>query len=204
MIEVFDIDLSIFGAGIQRLHGYESGFQTADNGITITPIPIVYNGNNYLPAPISTEGFEVSSKGLPTPQITIGNVLGQIGALVKLHDGLQGATVTRTKLAQMPINHAFTSADVLGLPDVYIIDRPTNHTSRSITFDLKSIFDLNSLKLPKRVIFQYSCSWIYKSAQCGYIGTLPTCSRTTKACEAHFGQGQPLSFGGFPGVDRVQ
>lgn len=204
MIEIFDINLSIFGAGIQRLHGYESGSQTSDGGITISSIPIVYNNNNYIAAPITTEGFEVSSKGLPTPQITIGNVLGQIGALVKLHDGLQGATVTRTKLVQMPITHRFTSADVLGLPDVYIIDRPTNHTSRSITFDLKSIFDLNSLKLPKRVIFQHSCSWIYKSAQCGYIGNLATCKRTTQDCEAHFGNGRPLNFGGFPGVDRVQ
>lgn len=204
MIEVFDIDLTIFGAGIQRLHGYEAGYETIDSGITITPIPIVYNGNNYLPAPITVEGFEVSSKGLPTPQITIGNILGQIGALVKLHDGLQGATVTRTKLAQFPITHNFTSSDVMGLPDVYIIDRPTNHTSRSVTFDLKSIFDLNSLKLPKRVIFQQSCSWIYKSAQCGYTGSLPSCSRTVRACVDHFGQGQPLNFGGFAGVDRVQ
>jgi len=204
MIEVFDIDLTIFGAGIQRLHGYEAGYETSDGGITIMPISIVYNGNSYLSAPITVEGFEISSKGLPTPQITIGNILGQIGALVKLHDGLQGATVTRTKLAQLPITHVFTSSDVMGLPDVYIIDRPTNHTSRSVTFDLKSIFDLNSLKLPKRVIFQQSCSWIYKSAQCGYTGSLPSCSRTVAACVTHFGQGQPLNFGGFAGVDMVQ
>jgi lambda family phage minor tail protein L len=204
MIEIFDIDLTIFGAGIQRLHGYESGRETSDGGVTIVPKPIVFNGNNYLPAPITVEGFEISSKGLPTPQITIGNIMGQIGALVKANDGLQGATVTRTKLAQMPITHSFTNTDILGLPDVYIIDRPTNHTRRSITFDLKSIFDLNNLKTPRRVIYQQSCSWIYKSAQCGYTGSLPACARTIKACVEHFGEGQPLNFGGFTGVDRVQ
>jgi len=202
-IEIFDVDLSIFGGDIYRFHGYEGGNYIDANG-AVVGLPIRYNGNNYIAASLTTEGFEISSKGLPTPQLTIGNVMGQIGALVKLYDGLQGGRVVRTLLAQHPIDYQFTSADVISLEDIYSIDRPTNHTRKSITFDLKSIFDLNGSKLPHRAIFQNSCQWIYKSPQCGYIGSLPNCTKTVAACVAHFGEGSLLPFGGFPAVDAVQ
>ena len=202
-IEVFDVDLTLFGSGVYRFHGYEGGNYIDPQG-NIVGLPIRYNGNDYIAASLTTEGFEISSKGLPTPQLTIGNVMGQIGALVKLYDGLQGGRVIRTLLAQQPIDHQFTSADVISLEDIYTIDRPTNHTRKSITFDLKSIFDLNGSKLPHRVIFQNSCQWIYKSAQCAYIGSLPTCDKTVAGCVRHFGEGGYLTFGGYPGVDAVQ
>lgn len=156
---------------------------------------------------IETEGFETTIKGLPTPQITVGNVLGIISGLILNFDGLQGAKLTRTKLQSHAPPHTYVSTDVVGIPEVYIVDRATNETRLSVTFELRSIFDLSGLKLPRRTIFQNTCSIPYKSAECGYIGSLATCDRDASACRDHFknmtGEANPsLNYAGFPGVDR--
>lgn len=195
IIELYDIDLSIFGQGVNYYHPYE------------TDLEIKYLGNKYTPLPIEADGFESTNKGLPTPRITVGNVFGTIGRLIDDYDGLQGGKVKRTKLQTRVPPHTYNINDIVGNPDIYIIDRPTGESSLKVTFELRSIFDLSTLKLPRRIIFQNRCSWIYKSSQCGYIGSLPTCDRHVDACLAHFqqmtgNQTPELTFSGFVGVDR--
>lgn len=82
------------------------------------------------------------------------------------------------------------------------------------------------MKLPARQIIQNSCTWIYRSAECGYTG-LPfdkynkeiqeisrkdedTCPKTLEACRCRFATVNPtgyinliLPYGGFPGAQRV-
>jgi lambda family phage minor tail protein L len=197
MLEIFDLDLTTLGDTIHRFHPYNHP-------------SIVFANNTYQPAPIECEGFEVTSRGLPNPKIIVSNVLSVMGGLIRNFDGLQGAKLTRTKLrspnSQLPTPN-FTVADVLGIPDIYIVDRPTNHTRLTVTFELRSIFDLSGLKLPRRTILQSVCPYVYKSAECGYTGSLPTCNRDVDDCFDHFeqltGDANPtLNFGGFPGVDR--
>jgi lambda family phage minor tail protein L len=194
VIELFDLDLSPVGGGTYFFHPYD-----ADS--------IDYLGNNYTHIPIDTEGFELTSRGLPTPKITVSNVLGFISGLIRDYDGLQGGKVTRTKLKQEVPPYNYLSTDVLGIPEIYLIDRATNETRLTVTFELRSIFDLSSMKLPRRTIIQNTCPYVYKSAECGYIGILPTCDRTVTACKSHFqsmtGDPKPiLNFGGFVGVDK--
>lgn len=195
IIELFDLDLTIFGQNVNRFHPYE------------TELPVTYLNNSYQAMSIEVEGFDITSKGLPTPKITVSNVLGLMSGLIIDFDGLQGAKLTRTKLQSHAPPHTYISTDVISTPEIYIIDRPTNETNLSVTFELRSIFDLTSLKLPRRTIFQNTCSVPYKSAECGYIGSLATCDRTVPACLTHFqnmtGQTNAiLNFAGFPGVDR--
>lgn len=197
LFHLFKLDVTPIGGSVYYFHEYN--FES-----------IVFNSNPYLPIPIETDGFEISSKGLPTPTIRVSNILGLIGTLVREFDGLQGAIVTRTTLQKRTDGANHTTADVIGNPDIYIIDRPTNHTSISIAFELKSIFDLNSNKLPKRTILQSTCPLVYGSAECSIpITTLfPTCPRTVAACLARTqnqtGTGNPsLSYGGFPAVGRT-
>jgi lambda family phage minor tail protein L len=194
VLELFDLDLSPVGGNTHYFHGYDYE-------------AINYLGHDYTHIPIECEGFEITSRGLPQPKITISNVFGVIGGLIRDYDGLQGAKLTRTKLQQQDPPYNYLSTDVLGIPDIYIIDRPTNETRLTVTFELRSIFDLSSLKLPRRTILQHTCPFVYKSAECGYIGSLATCDRTVLACQTHFqnmtGDPKPVvNFGGFPGVDR--
>jgi lambda family phage minor tail protein L len=197
LFHLFELDVTPLGGSIYYFHEYNAD-------------PVTFNTNIHNPMPIEADGFEISSKGLPTPTIRVSNILGLIGTLVREFDGLQGAIVTRTTLVKQADGFAYTTADVAGNPDIYIIDRPTNHTSISIAFELKSIFDLNSNKLPKRTILQSTCPLVYSSGECGIpITTLyPTCPRTVPACLARVqnqtGQGNPsLPYGGFPAVGRT-
>lgn len=197
LFHLFKLDATPVGSGVYYFHEYNAD-------------PVTFNGNIYESIPIEADGFEISSKGLPTPTIRVSNILGLIGTLVREFDGLQGAIVTRTTLQKQEANEfQYTTAQVIGNPDIYIIDRPTNHTSISIAFELKSIFDLNSNKLPKRTILQSTCPLVYGSAECSVPVTAlyPTCPRTVSACAARVQNqtqaGNPaLPYGGFPAVSR--
>jgi lambda family phage minor tail protein L len=196
LFHLFSLDLSPISGGIYYFHEYDVN-------------QVNFNGNFYSSMPIDVDGFEITSKGLPTPTIKISNIFGTIGALVRGFDGLQGAKITRTTLKTQPDGFLYTNADVIGLPDIYIIDRPTGHTSISITFELKSIFDLNNNKFPKRTILQSTCPLVYGSSECSVpiTVTYPTCPRNIDAClervQLQTGEGNPeLPIGSFPGVNK--
>lgn len=62
----------------------------------------------------------------------------------------------------------------------------------------------NPLTLRFPLYRQYAdrCRWRYKSPQCGYAGTMPTCDLTlqgSNGCAAH---GNARRFGGFPGLTQ--
>jgi phage-related protein len=60
--------------------------------------------------------------------------------------------------------------------------------------------DLLATSFPRRLQISQYCQWSYKSANCGYTGSLPNCDRTLQGpngCAAH---GNALRFGGFPGI----
>lgn len=196
LFHLFKLDVTTIGGSNYYFHQY-----AAD--------PINFNARVYVSIPLEADGFELSSKGLPTPTIRISNILGLVGSLVREFDGLQGAIVTRTTLIRRFPGFLYTSNDTVGNSEVYVIDRPTAHTSLSIAFELRSIFDLNSNKLPKRTILQSTCPLIYGSAECSVpiTNTYLTCPRTVAACLARVrlqtGQGNPaLPFGGFPAVNK--
>jgi lambda family phage minor tail protein L len=69
-----------------------------------------------------------------------------------------------------------------------------------VEFELAASFDLAGVRAPKRQCIANICQWVYKSAECGYTGGLPTCDKTLDACKAHFGATAELPFGSFPGV----
>lgn len=195
IIELYSIDLTILGSSIYYFHPYE------------TDESVVFSGQTYLPMSIDADGFELSNKGLPTPKITVSNIFGSMSELINNYDGLQGGTLTRTKIQSHAPPHSYNSNDIIGIPDIYVVDRFTNESRLTVTFELRSIFDLSSLKLPRRTIFQTRCPFVYKSPDCDYSGSLATCNHTVDDCLIHFqqmtGQTSPnLSFGGFAGVDR--
>jgi lambda family phage minor tail protein L len=155
---------------------------------------------------MEADGFEITTKGLATPKITVSNIFGLMSELIEAHDGLQGAKLTRVKIQSHAPPHNYNNNDVVGNPDIYVIDRFSGENKLTVTFELQSIFALR-IKSPKRIILQNRCSVVYKSPECGYVGNLATCDRNVDDCLIHFqnmtGQDAPaLSFGGFVGVDK--
>ena len=97
--------------------------------------------------------------------------------------------------------------------DLWYVERKVTENRYIIEFELSSAFDLMGQQLPNRQIIQNSCSWKYRSTECGWTGanydknnapsTLANdaCAKTLAACKVRFGT-QPIRFGGFPGAVR--
>lgn len=192
IVELCELDLNPIGFNVvQRFHPYD------------TPNSVTFNGQVYEPLPINMDGFELTSKGLPIPKVTLGNVLGTVSTLIELYDGLQGAKFTRLKTLAQYLGQPSNPSYILGKPDVYYVDRPSEETALSVTFELRSVLEITGLKLPKRWITRNSCTAIFKSAECGYTGANTTCTRDLAGCAVNFGANAILNINAFPGVDLV-
>lgn len=203
-IELFVLDSSaIAGGGIVRFHAGRN--QVAGD--------IVWQGSTYSAFPIEAGGFEISGKGtLPRPTISVANVDGTVGLLVRDLEDLIGATVTRKRTLVKYLDAVnFTggvnpTADTTQyLPDdVYLVERKSVETKDVITFELASALDVHGVRVPRRLIQATICPWVYKGSECGYAGGLPTCTYTLTDCKTHFGTGVDLPFGGFPGAATIR
>jgi lambda family phage minor tail protein L len=193
IVDLCELDLNVIGYPIlQRFHLYDFG------------APVVFNGLTYDPSPIKLEGFELTSKGLPIPKAFTGNVLGTISALIEDCDGLQGAKFSRFRTLSQYLDLTPNPAYIIGRPDIYYIDRVAEETALSVTFELRSVLEINGRRLPGRWITQNTCTAIFKSGECGYTGSNTSCSRDIDGCAANFGANAVLNINAFPGVDLVQ
>lgn len=203
-IELFELDsTNISGGSLVR-------FQ---NGRNQVGGDIVWQGNTYSAFPINAEGFEISGKGtMPRPTISVANVDGTVGLLVRDLEDLIGATVTR-KRTQVKYLDAVnftggvnpTADPTQYIPDdVYLVERKSVETKDVITFELASALDVHGVRVPRRLIQATICPWVYKGTECGYAGGLATCDRTLADCKTHFGSTADIPFGGFPGAATIR
>jgi len=141
----------------------------------------------------------------------VSNVMGTITALLlTLPAGLEGARVTRIRTNARYLDAVNFPGNVnpYGTPDptseypreVYFIDRRRSESRAVVEFELAAAFDLAGVRAPKRQVIASICTWVYRSAECGYSGGLPSCTKSLADCRAHFGANSELPFGGFPGA----
>lgn len=206
IIELFELQLNVLQHGVNETYRFHAGASLNSND------DLVWGGNDYLRLPLEADGFEYSGNGqLPRPKIRVSNVLGTITAvLLTLPDGLEGAKVTRIRtLARYLDAVNFPGAtNPFGTPDptaefpreIYYIDRKTAETRDVIEFELSAAFDMAGVRAPKRQCVASICQWKYRSAECGYTGTVyykaddtPTllasedaCGKRLSSCEARF------------------
>lgn len=193
IVDLCSLDLNPIGHNlIQRFHPYDSG------------AVITFNGLIYQPLPLKLDGFELTSRGLPIPKITVGNVLGTISALIEDYDGLQGAKFSRIRTLSQYLDQPPNPNYIIGQPDVFFVDRVSEETALSVTFELRSILEINGRRLPGRWITQNTCTAIFKSGECGYTGSNTSCTRDLQGCSTNFGANAVLNINAFPGVDLVQ
>jgi len=88
VIELFVLDLALFGQGPVRFHAGTNALQQR----------VVWQGNAYEAFPIEVEGFEFNGNGqVPRPRLRVANVTGAITALVLTYQDLVGAKITRKR-----------------------------------------------------------------------------------------------------------
>lgn len=179
-----------------------------------------YNGAGQLPRPnitISNALTLISAAILTTPEGLEGAKLTRIRTLARFIDignfePIQNLLVAQDGdnlqlqqnddiLASSEIIHPYGNPDpTQELPrEVYFLDRKVVENREIVSYECAAAFDLAGVRAPKRQALSNLCQWVYKSAECGYAGALPTCSKTLADCTGHFG-GAQLPFGGFPGV----
>lgn len=160
-----------------------------------------WQGNAYQNFPILAEGFERNTSGkLPRPKITVANVDGAVGALVRDAQDLVGAKVTRKRTFVKYLDGQPAADPTAGFDDeVLWIERKALETAEAIEFELCTALDLDGLKLPRRIIQATVCPWVFKGTECGYAGADATCTKTLSDCKTKFGS-SPARFGGFPGA----
>jgi len=62
--------------------------------------------------------------------------------------------------------------------------------------------DPSRLRFPRRTQWRDRCSWRFKSAECGYTGTAPSCDLTLQGDNGCGVKGNSRNFGGCPGLAR--
>lgn len=217
VIELFVLDLAIFGQGPVRFHAGTNTLQQR----------VVWQGNAYEAFPIEVEGFEFNGNGqVPRPRLRVANVTGAITALVMTYQDLVGAKITRKRtLAKYldAVNFSGGSnptADPLAefADDIYYVDRKSRETRDVVEFELAASFDLEAVTLPRRQIVQNVCPWRYRGSECGYTGSnyfnandqsvvssiQDICGKRLASCQVRFGQNAELPFGGFPAAGLIR
>ena len=217
VIELFVLDLSLFGQGPVRFHA----------GTNALRQPLVWQGSAYDPFPVQVEGFEMNGGGqVPRPKLRVANVTGSITALVLTYQDLVGARITRKRTLAKYLDAvnfpggvnptSDTSAEFAD--DIYFVDRKSRETRDVVEFELAASFDLEGVSLPRRQIVQNVCPWKYRGAECGYTGqayfdandqsvassSQDVCGKRLSSCQARFGQHAELPFGGFPAAGLIR
>jgi len=165
IVEMFDLDLSLITGDSNDKFYFTNQLKPDDSKIQ-------WKGNTYEPLPILATGYEKNTTGqIAQPSLTVANVLGTFASIIDPLDDLVGAKVTRRRTLGKYLDGEPDADSTQEFPiDIYYIERKTSENALSITWQLASIFDLEGLKLPRRVITQNYCQWRYRSSECGYTG----------------------------------
>lgn len=147
----------------------------------------------YQPLAFELSGADIRNDGsLPQVTVKVSNVSRLVEGAIVQYQGAAGATCNI---------YVLNTENPSGEPDLALettIIRTTTD-AKWVTFTLGAASPLRML-FPKKLYYQGTCMWRYKSAQCGYTGALSACSLTydgANGCLAHANQQR---FGGFPGI----
>ena len=165
IVELIDLDLSTITADPADLFYFT-------NQIKPDSTKIQWKGNIYEPLPLLTAGYEKTTAGqIPQPSLTVANVLGTFTEVINSLDDLVGGKVTRRRTLGKYLDGEPGADSTQEFPiDIFFIERKTEETALSISWQLASVLDLEGVQLPRRVITQNFCQWRYRGSECGYTG----------------------------------
>ena len=177
LVELFEIEMPD-GTEIYVHPGLDSDLTTVQLKSITAPTSGNYSVNTYLAIPMMIDGLDIQSSGASNrPALTIANVgtifSSQVGDFK--NDDLIGKRIRRRRtLRKYLVGEADdTGATVASIEfprQDYIIDRISSETNVSITFEVATPFDLEGIKLPRRVVVGKYCSWKYQGHDNGIGG----------------------------------
>ena len=216
IIELFELRLESALHGSNDVYRFHAGSNADVTG------NIVFNSQTYSRIPIKADGFEYTNTGtLPRPTLAISNLSSTISALLltvnatTAGNDLGAAEVRRIRTLKKYLDGESAADPNAQFPqEVWFIDRKSNETRDSVTFELASKFDLAGQKIPRRQIIANICQWKYRSSECSYTGTdyydvngnevstlaQDVCGKRVASCKLRFGENAELPFGSFPGA----
>lgn len=217
IIEMFEVDLQRLGLGIFR-------FTTT----SLDGAAIVFNGNEYKPAPIEASGFAWDGAGtMPRPSLNLASKDLSLLNLVFDADDLVGMPVRRIKTFRKYLDDGSHPGSGISFPvDHFVIERKASQSRHSLSFELSTELDQQGVKIPKLMILRDTCvqtyrywtgtQFQYKGVSCPYVGDAyfkqngePTfnheedvCGKRISDCKLRFGETAVLPRLAFPGVGR--
>lgn len=164
--------------------------------------PVTFDANDghgpqvYQPLSFQMGDMKVGSDGsVPEVEVAASNVMRVLQTVIEQYAGIVGANLYL---------YVLNTANPAGEPDLTL-----QFTVKQTVSDAKLVHLKCGASSPMRrlfPVFKYfpnACQWQYKSPQCGYTGSMPSCSKTIDGpigCQAHF-VGVPLRALAFPGID---
>lgn len=164
LVTLYEIDLTSIGGTIYRF----------TNNVFEERIPIVFGGDTYTYMPVAMEGIDVSGESGPAqPRFSIATAGGPVNGLIRQHNDLRGAKVTRIRtfaeFLDMRPNGAGgvevnPGADALAhLPkDIFMVDRKVSANKTMAEFQLVAPTDQEGVRIPLRVVTKRYCDLVYR------------------------------------------
>ncbi len=222
LLRFYEIDLTSVSGDIYYFH---PGLNELGTSVVWTRREgSAYVKRTYAPFPITIEGITYDGRGRSNrPTLTVSNLDGQLGPLLRAYKDLNGCLLThRMTFGRFIDAENFADGNTEANPaiefprEVFIFERKAEENRDFIKFELCSALDLQGQVLPKRNYNASYCSHEYRGELCGWTGTTyfdevdvatdlagDKCGRRICSCEARFGTGNPLPYGGFPGVALI-
>lgn len=192
LITLFEIDVSDLGFQAGIISQTEIQLQTNTkfnfhNNINLTTNSIFWQGIEYVAAPIQATDFEMNIKGeTPVPKLSMtvadeGIPLMSLlkERLLQFGSDIAGAKVTRIRTYARfldTVNFVNNTPPLNFYPDpnselprdIYYIDRKSQENKNFIEYELSTLFDVESIKLPGRLVSEDSCQFLYRGEGCLY------------------------------------
>ncbi len=141
---------------------------------------ITWQGIEYLPIPVETEGFEVNANGqMARPKIRVSNKDYFVTDLLLRYNDLQFSKVVRKRTfvkylddvnfdGGNPWGEADSTAEISN--DTFVISQKTQENKNIVEFELTSPLDLENFELNNRLVTSRYCFWQYRGLGCRYYG----------------------------------
>jgi len=141
---------------------------------------ITWQGIEYVPVPIESEGFGVFGDGtLPRPKIKVSNNNKLITFLLGKYKDFKNASISRTKVFVKHLDDAnFDGQNPFGLANTeseistekYLIGQKVQENKAFVEFELNLPLDLDNFDINYRTVNAKYCYWTYRGLGCQYEG----------------------------------
>lgn len=209
LITLFELDLSdvIFNSAV--LNESEKIFRFHSE-LKLINTDIFWAGDRYVASPIMASGFELTTKGsTPTPKLAIVSNDEAIDIFATLRQKIRelgdivGARVTRIRTFAKYLDYnnfpnpatrpvGFAPDPYSEFPrDIYYVERKSMENKTVIEYELTSIFDVQGVKLPGRLVSSNRCMFGYRGL-CPYEYEDPSNTFRQRATAIHDGLTLPV------------